>query len=159
MAKDNAVEAGGTAPLLEDYSGEQARRRPLRYFVAPVQKRILRGKLLLCISPDQGRYQVAGDPSVTLQIVCKDDVALLTGAEYELLIAIKSHEARYAVYKRTEDGVEWGLHLTLGTCVHATLPSKLAIPTEPVESVVRYIGPLSNKNGIHFGVEIIVSYE
>ena len=133
MAMNKAVEAGGTALLLKDYLGEQARRRPLRYFVATVQKRILRGELLLCISPDQGRYQVAGDPSVTLRIVCKDDIAPLTGAEYELLIAIKSHEARYTVYKRIEDGMEWGLHLTLETCVHATLPSKLAIPTERAE--------------------------
>lgn len=131
----------------------------MRYFVAPIQKWIVRGELLLCISKNQGKYQIAGDPSVTLRIFCEDDTAPLTGAEYELLIAIKSREARYAVnvYKRTEDGMEWGLHLTLGTCVHATLPSNLAISTEHAESVIRYIGPLSNKNGIHFGVEIIVS--
>ena len=154
MAMDKAV---GTALLLKDYSGEQARCRPLRYFVAPIQKRIFRGELLFCISKNQGKYQVASDPSVTLQIVCKEDTAPLTGVEYELLITIKSHEARYTVYKRIEDGMEWGLHLTLETCVHATLPSKLAIPTECAESVIRYIGPLSNEKGIHFGVEIIVS--
>ena len=155
MAMDEAV---GAALLLKDYSGEQAWCRPLRYFIAPVQKRISRGELLLCISRNQGKYQVADDPSVTLRNVCKDDTAPLTGAEYELLIAIKSHEARYAVYKRTEDGMEWGLHLTLGTRVYATLPSELAIPAEHAESTIRYIGPLSNEMGIHFGVEIIVSH-
>ena len=149
----------GAVLLLNDYSGEQARCRPLSYFIAPAQKRIFRGELLLCLSRNQGKYQVAGDPSVILQSVPKNDVAPLTGAEYELLRAIKSHEARYDVYKRSEDGTKWGLQLTLGTDVNVTLPSKLALPTQCAKSVIRYIGPLSNENGIHFGTEITVSHD
>ena len=159
MAMDRGVR---TVLLLKDYPGEQAWRRPLSYFIAPAQKVVFRGELLLCLSKKQGKYQVASDPTVILRNVCEDHIAPLTGVEYELLIAIESHEARYNVYNEGDSHkhLKWGSQLTVGTCVYATLPApKMALSTERTESVIRYIGPLFNEKGIHFGVEITVSHD
>ena len=115
-------------------------------------------------------YQLASDPSVTL-FCTEDDVAPLNDYEYKLLVAIKSREARYdyeykllvAIKSREarydvfqKKILDWGSQLKVGDDASVILPGVVLNQTS-VLSTIKYIGQLSNDQGIQFGIEIMVS--
>lgn len=99
-------------------------------------------------------YQLANDPSVTL-FCPDDDVALLNDYEYNLMIPIKSREARLEVHQK--EILNWGSRLKKGTLVYVALPSRSLVSNQRAVAVIRYIGPLPKEEGVQFGVEIQVN--
>ena len=154
------------AILLKDHRGEKSLGKIGGLFKSNV-KTVLRGELLFLlprvkvIPRKDGKpahnYQIANDLSITL-FCPEEDMAPMSDYEYNLMAAIKSTEARYKVFQ--EDKLDWGSKLKEETFVNVTLPSRYSIPVSDPEcavSIIRYIGPLPNENGILFGVEIRVS--
>ena len=151
------------AILLKDVQGEKSQGKIGGLFKSSV-KPVYRGELLLLLprvkvvprkdGKSAHNYQLASDPSVTL-FSPGDDVAPLSDYEYNLMVAIKSREARFEVFWK--DLLDWGSKLKEGTFVYATLPSKSPVSNQRAVSMIRYVGPLPKEDGILFGVEIQVS--
>ena len=153
--------AAEAAILLKDIQGERSGK-----IVKSNSKavHVCRGELLLLIPRPKvvprkdGRpahnYQQASDPGVTLYSA-GEDIAPLSANDYHLLEAIKSREARYEVFQK--DLLEWGSELKAEMYVLATLPSKSPVSSQRAVSMIRYVGPLPNEQGIQFGVEIMAS--
>jgi hypothetical protein len=101
-------------------------------------------------------YKLANDSCVTL--FCTEyDVAPLSDYEYHLMEAVKSRVARYELFRK--DILDWGSKVKEGNVVCVTLPPKSPVSSRCAVSIIRYIGPLPNENGIKFGVEICVSHD
>lgn len=150
------------AILLKDVQGEKSQGKIGGLFKSSI-KSVYRGELLLLLprvkviprkdNKPAHNFQLANDPSVTL-FCPEDDVAPLSDYEYNLMVAIKSREARYDVFRI--DLLDWGSKLKEGNFVYATLPSKSPVSNQRAVSVIRYVGPLPKEDGILFGVEIQV---
>ena len=149
--------------LLKDILGEKSLGK-IAGLWKPNSKLICRGELLLTlprvkITPRKDgkpahNYQLANDPAVTL-FCTEDDVAALSDYEYHLMAAVKSRQARYAVFQK--DILDWGSKLKEGDFVYVALPSRSLVPNQCAVSVIKYIGPLPKEDGVQFGVEIQVS--
>ena len=153
------------AILLKDVQGEKSLGK-IGGFFKPSIKPVFRGELLLLLprvkviprkdNKPAHNFQLANDPSVTV-FCSEDDVAPLSDYEYNLMVAIKSRESRFDVFRK--DFMDWGSKLKEGTFVYATLPSKSPVPNQRALSVIRYVGPLPKEDGILFGVEIQVGVD
>ena len=155
--------AAEAAFLLKDIQGEKSLGKIAGLWKSNF-KPVCRGELLLTIprvkiiprkdNKPAHNYQVASDPAVTL-FCTEDDVAPISDYEYHLLFGVKSREARYAVFQK--DILDWGSKLKVEDFVYVALPSKSLVPNQCAVSVIKYIGPLQNEQGMQFGVEIQVS--
>ena len=153
--------AGEAVILIKDLQGEKSGK--IGGLLKPSPKPVCRGELLLSHPRDKivprkdgkpaHNYHVARDPGVTVY-GSEEHVAPLSPYEYHLLAAVKTTGGRYGVFQN--DRLDWGSKLTLGTFVHAALPSKSPVPNQPVVSKIHYIGALPHENGCFFGVEIMV---
>ena len=155
--------AAEAAFLLKDIQGEKSLGKIAGLWRSN-SKLVCRGELLLTIprvkitprkdGKSAHNYQLASDPAVTL-FCTEDDVAPISDYEYHLLTGVKSREARYAVFQK--DILDWGSKLKVEDFVYVALPSKSLVPNQCAVSVIKYIGPLQNEQGMQFGVEIQVS--
>lgn len=153
------------AILLREHQGEKSLGR-LGGFFKSNARTLYRGELLFLLprvkivprkdGKNAHNYQIADDSSITL-FCSGGDVAPISDYEYHLMAAIKSREARYKAFNAGK--LDWGSNLREGILVNVTLPSRYPISdqVERAVSVIRYIGPLLNENGILFGIEIQVS--
>ena len=150
--------------LLSDIQGEKVNLGILEGLFKSNVRPVHQGELLLSlpkakVTPRKDgkpahNYHLATDLYVTL-FCTEHDVAPLSNHEYCLMAAIKSREAHYEIFQK---GIlDWGSKLKKGSFVHVILPSKSQVSNQHAVSVIRYIGPLPNENGIQFGVEIQVS--
>ena len=153
------------AILLKDVQGEKSIGR-IAGLLKSGSKTVCRGELILLLprvkvvprkdGKPAHNYQLVSDPSITLY--CDDfDLAPLSDYECDIMEAIKSREARYEVFQK--DILDWGAKLKKGTPVCVMLPSKYPVSGQRAVSMIKYIGPLPNEQGIQFGVEITVSYQ
>ena len=101
-------------------------------------------------------YRLYTEPEITLH-VSPTDVLPLYGAELDYLLAVHPPSARIQQYLRSED-FKKKMELKLGD----TVTFKLSINPDSAESYVngkiRHLGKLREKDGVYFGIEIIVSY-
>ena len=117
------------------------------------ESNFLRGELLEsynCQNTEEvSNYRVCR--SCDLLLFCKaDDVAPLQEEQFDLLEAITNPLHRFEVFRHT---LEWGMSLRDGAIVWVTLPTS---PPTYARAIVRYRGPLGEKHGTFFGVEIMV---
>lgn len=100
-------------------------------------------------------YQVIGNKNITVRCEARD-VALLSGVQYALLIAIPTPMERLSVYMN-KSWMDWGAAAAVGSDVYIRVPKKHT--SECCSSArIHYIGTMGGNNaGTIFGVEITVS--
>ena len=152
---------------MKDTPGEKAAGKFMAAFGRkPKQVMVLCGELLAMIPDkklqpknDAHNFRLKEDPSVT--IYGGDggtNVAPLSGEEFELLEAIQSPSARFAVFSE-EGKLEWGGKLKEGDQVYVRIDPFVGyfMPDWSLV-VVQYVGEVQSLPGRNFGVEIKVSF-
>uniref|UniRef100_A0A1X7SXR7 CAP-Gly domain-containing protein n=1 Tax=Amphimedon queenslandica TaxID=400682 RepID=A0A1X7SXR7_AMPQE len=81
------------------------------------------------------------------------DIAPLIGKELEYLLAVEPPSTRLQEYLKSEEVKKEKLDLIIGDVVMFKLKKPDAAPSI-VKGVIRYIGPIQEKLGTHFGIEI-----
>ena len=154
--------------LLKDIVGEQGRRSTWLGLVQspPSAVNIQRGELLVVngSSPEVKSLQDHHPKLLcklcrnsNISIECEpDEVGRLDLAEFELLEAVVSPEARYEEFCMDRK-LMWATKLTLGSVVHVRLTDEARMLVQYAEGAVRYMGKVGKRPGLTFGVEITVS--
>ena len=123
--------------------------------VPGTEKTVLNGELLVEHQPaDQPfNYRLYHDPNIFLTCE-KESIAHLSTDEFLLLVPVKNRGDRLSVF-RTK--LSWGISLTEGSTVNVSIkiPGRLAVKRDG-KAVIRYRGKIGNKEGMFFGVEILV---
>ena len=130
----------------------------------PWQCEIHKGEIVVEIPPNERsstdhtphNYRLYTEPNVTLY-ASPTDVLPLYGAELDYLLAVHPPSVRYREYLSSENLKE-KMELKVGGIVIF----KWHITKDAAESYVRgkiqYLGKFPEKDGVYFGIEILVSY-
>ena len=156
--------------LLKDIVGEQGGRSTWLGFVhsPPSTVNIQRGELLV-VSSSSPEDKSLQDHQQQSKLSCKlcrdsnisiecapDEVACLDLAEFELLEAVESPEARYEEFCMDRK-LRWATMLMLGSTVHVRLTDETGMLVQYAEGTVKYMGKIGKRPGQMFGIEITVS--
>ena len=116
---------------------------------------VLCGELLLGHANDDHYNYVLSRDSKVLMFCDNNDIAPLNHEEFLLLETIKKPSDRLVAFRR----LEWGVNLKTGSAVLITVPGDNLSVEKRARAIVHYKGAIGNSPGIHFGVEIMVSFE
>ena len=126
--------------LLQEKTGERQGQQ--------LQHRIFKGELVVEIQ-GHPNYCLYSDPDVTLSLE-RTDISSLEETELNYLLAVEPSSVRLEQYQSNKKEEIMGLKV--GDVVMFNLDSLLI-----TRGMIRYIGCLDGYNGIHFGIEILVS--
>ena len=129
-----------TCILLQEKTGERQGQQ--------LQHRIFKGELVT-ENQRHPNYCLYTDPDVTLCLE-HTDISPLEETELNYLLAVQSPSVRLEQYQSNKKEEIMGLKV--GDVVMFNLDSLLI-----TRGIIHYIGCLDGYNGIHFGIEILVS--
>ena len=101
-------------------------------------------------------YRLYAEPIVTLYAPPTDALPLY-GAEADYLLAVHPPSVRFKQYLLSDD-LKSKMELKVGDIVIFKLKINEDGPEPYVIGKIRYLGKLREKDGVYFGIEIIVSY-
>ena len=112
-------------------------------------------KLQEGVPPHNYMYCLLRDPDVTFYSD-GNGIAPLVGAEADYLEGVQDCTARSVMYRR-EQHLQWIMGLTIGDMVYVRLRRSSKVPLHmQVVGKIRYYGPVGGRNGVTFGIEIVV---
>ena len=136
---------------------------------APWQCTVPKGELVIELPKEETRqiesdkpppnYRLYRDDEYVVLHVGRLDVAPFIGKELEYLLAVEPIGTRLQEYLKPEEVKKEKLDLVVGDMVMFKLKvGPDAAAHSITKGVIRYIGPIQEKRGTHFGIEIQVSY-
>ena len=103
-------------------------------------------------------YRLYRDDAYVVFHAIATDAAPLQDKEYEYLLAIEEPAVRLQEYLRPDDTNKMKMDLVVGDVVLFKMKVKSdAITSSIARGIIRYIGPIQERMGTHFGIEIQVS--
>ena len=104
-------------------------------------------------------YRLYRDDAYVIFHAVATDVAPLQENEYGYLQAIEAPGVRLQEYSRPDETKKMKLDLVVGDVVLFKIKVKPdAISVSFINGAIRYIGPIQERMGTHFGIEIQVSF-
>ena len=104
-------------------------------------------------------YRLYRDDAYVVFHAWATDVAPLQEKEYGYLLAIEEPAVRLQEYLRPDETNKMKMDLVVGDVVMFKMKVKPdATSVSFIKGVIRYIGPIQERMGTHFGIEIQVSF-
>ena len=129
--------------------------------------KVTRGEIVVQLLATEKREIEKGKPPATHRLYCSHDYIILSAeatdvipleeVEAQYLLAVETGSKRWREYRNEDKKVK--MNLAVDDMVTFTMKIEPgAEAASYVDGKIRYIGHLSEKDGIHFGIEIQVSY-